>query len=306
MHSGAMFREGRMQLAWMRGSDAHAPQLSITQWRSIVAQSDELGFRQVHWAGSGPDTLGELPRLSRLKIGIDVARFGSHAPRALVGAIQRATDLMEGRLVLALKTGHSPRDRTTGQMFETVLSEPTPHMVQSDMRMAAPRPEVLVVAKAGTTPGVARAAANGFHVLSPAWQTRQELSRQWPAIVAGATHAARRSCPSHWHVARCIFVSDDRAAVAAYRQGVALAYFKRAAVAQVMAGKFVIAGSAAEVAAQVSRLRARVGPFGTLHCIDPGLDAAEGLRQRARLVSQVLPRMTGSETSTPEKILERT
>jgi len=159
--------------------------------------------------------------------------------------------------------------------------------------------------EAGKSADMRQAAANGFHAMSPAHQTRSCLSRHWPALVAGATHAARRACPSHWHVARCIYVSDNPAKVAAYCAGPAAAYFRQLPCSGgIDNGAAPIAGSAQDVAAQLRALRARVGPFGVLHCIDPGLGIAEAQIQRQRLARDVLPIVNG-KLPTSIKELER-
>ena len=293
-----------MQVAWMRGSGT--PKLTAAQWHSVVAQADEIGFRQVHLTGLGDEALAAMPRLTQLRVGLDVAGFRQQAPRTLVGHIRQAYDAVDGRLVLGLTTGASPQMRATTQMFETVTSAAAPNVMPSDFPMAEPRPEVMVIPQNAASPCVALAAANGFHMLSPAWQTRQELSRHWPSIVASATHANRRACPSQWHVARCIFVSDDSAAVAAYRSKVAQGYLETADVVPSLAEQVVIAGSAAQVADQIIQLRTRIGPFGTLHIVDPGLDPHEGCRQRSRFASMVLPHLTRGDAPVIQKALERT
>ena len=293
-----------MQVAWMRGSGT--PKLTAAQWNSVVGHADEIGFRQVHLTGLGADVLDGLPRLNRLRIGLEIAGFPPQAPRALIDSIRRSYDTVEGRLVLGLTTGVSPQMRAITQMIETLTSDAAPRVLLSDLPMAAPRPEVMVTPQSKTTPCVTLAAANGFHLMSPAWQTRQEVSRHWPAIVANATHAKRRACPSLWHVARCVFVSEDRTAVAAYRSHAMQGYLRTAGAAPSSVEQLVIAGSAADVAAQIQQLRTRVGPFGTLHIVDPGLDHDEGCRQRNLFASTVLPQLTGDEAPAIQKELERT
>ncbi|MEP3636651.1 MAG: hypothetical protein ABJN14_05240 [Paracoccaceae bacterium] len=293
-----------MQVAWMRGSGT--PKLTAAQWHSVVAQADEIGFRQVHLTGLDDEALAAMPRLSQLRVGLDIAGFRQQAPRTLVSHIRQAYDAVDGRLVLGLTTGASPQMRATTQMFETVTSSAAPHMLPSDFPMAAPRPEVMVIPQNATSPCVALAAKNGFHMLSPAWQTRRELSRHWPSIVASATHANRRACPSQWHVARYVFVSEDRAAIAAYRSKVAQDYLGPAGVDPFLAEHRVIAGSATQVTEQITQLRTRIGPFGTLHIVDPGLEPHEGCRQRNRFASMVLPHLTRDDAPVIQKALERT
>ncbi|MEO9898701.1 MAG: hypothetical protein ABJD13_10080 [Paracoccaceae bacterium] len=293
-----------MQVAWMRGTST--PTLTATQWHSVVVQADEIGFRQVHLTGLGDEALVAMPRLTQLRIGLDLAGFRPQAPRTLINNIRQAYDAVDGRLVLGLTTGASSQMRATTQIMETVTSKAAPNMLPSDFPMAEPRPEVMVIPQNDTAPSVTLAAANGFHMLSPAWQTRQELSRHWPAIVASATHASRRACPSQWHVARCVFISDDRAAIAAYRSKTAQAYGTKPGVDPSKAEQNIIAGSAAEVFEQITQLRTRIGPFGTLHIVDPGLDHDEGCRQRSRFASMVLPQLTRGDAPVIQKALERT
>ena len=146
-----------------------------------------------------------------------------------------------------------------------------------------------------------RSASNGFAALSPAWQTLPEIARHWFEIVAGATHAARRACPTQWHVGRLIFISDDPAAVEAYRSGPARSYLETHCPSDAQQGRedVIIAGPKRVVTERIAELIRRVGPFGTLHCIDPGLPADDAVTQMRRLASEFSkPTRTRSRSET--------
>ncbi len=292
--------ESKMRLAWMRSSNTLVPRLSASELRREVSHSDELGLRQYHLSGRGLDVLEALPPMHRLRIGVDLPAPGSESLHSLRRTVRSARDGLEGRLVLGLDTDRLAGFGTGDNAMEFALSETTQPCASGRREMAASLPEVLVLPKPGRVPDVARAAAHGFHVYSPAWQSRRDVSRHWPAIVAGATHALKRVRPCQWHIARFVFVSDDRALVDDYLNGPALRYLNWA-VSRTMreqnAGDFLIAGSSEEVAERLVRLRRLVGPFGTLHCVDLGLDHAEACRQRERLVKEVLPLMASVTAS---------
>lgn len=291
-----------MQLGWMRGSGTQAPELSLTQARDTVAQADDLGLRQVHLSGFQIERLNDLPRPKHTRIGLDVADITPQSPRALIETVRRALDLVEGRLVLAIGSGKTARCRAISQTFETLLSDTGAHTTATDFPMLPPRPEVIALTKHLAVPDVARAAALGFHAVSPAWQTQTDISRHWPAIVAETTHAARRARPSHWHVARCIFISEDRAEIDAYRNNVAKNYMGSGA-----SDPRVIAGPASYVAENLFNLRTRIGPFGTLQCIDPGLDPSMARTQRDRIATHLHPLLVAPTIAKPTpQELERT
>lgn len=292
-----------MKLGWMRISYESRMWLPQATLHDTVLQSDELGFDHLHTAQ--PNDVDRLPASHHLQIGLDLSGFPKQSPRSLITAIRSIYDRLEGRVVLRLPTGPSATDRSALQSFETMFADQLPGTAQSDFPMQAPRPDLLVVPRAGTAPDVSRAAANGFHALSPVWQGHAELARHWPAIVAGATHSKRRVCPSQWHLARLIFVSDDRAAVAAYHTGPARFYLRRLGLPDTDFSDLVIAGPAQDVAQQLQHLRKRVGPFGTLHCVDPGLSPSEAAQQRVRIITQVRPALQAPAISTPKQ-LERT
>ena len=294
-----------MELGWMRATGPDRPPLSWSAIRDAIAQSDALGLRQIHLPDLAFEMLDQLPKTGCVRLGVDVGALPPHPPRTLANNLHRILDKLDGRLVLGLSAEVSARARTANETIETLMSEAVARPLPTDFPMEAPRPEVLEVPQSGCSPNVHRSAANGFHALSPAWQSQAEIARHWPAIVAGATHATRRARPSQWHVARLIYVSDDAAAVSAFLNGPAAAYFGRTAQSKADPASLAVAGNASEVAAKLLHLRKRVGPFGVLQCIDPCLDADEGMRQRERLMTHVMPVLQG-ETPIFEKELERT
>ena len=283
-----------MELGWMRIASHDAAPMSTAAIRDAIAQTEALGFRQIHLPELNLNFLRHLPETETLRFGLDVSTMTNLPPRALAEKLHCAMHKLNGRLVLGLHLDATPQSRITSQVIETLLSDTAPRPLDTDLPMCPPRPEVLVMPEAGNNADMRQAAANGFHAMSPAHQSRSCLSRHWPALVAGATHATRRACPSHWHVARCIYVSDNPAKVAAYCAGPAATYFRQLSRSSgIDKGAAPIAGSVQDVAAQLQTLRARIGPFGVLHCIDPGLGMSEGQIQRQRLAKEVLPRVNG-------------
>ena len=294
-----------MQVGWMRVSERRDQALTYAATCQAVAQADSLGLHQIYLAGQMPDLLADLPRTNRVRIGLDLTAFAAKARDNTAEAIRAAHDRLDGRLVIGLMTGQTVEARTMEEVFGAHMSDYPSAALYSDLPMEQPQPDVLSLPRPGTAPDLRTAVTNGLHVLSPAWNERDQLARHWPDIVAGATHARRRARPLLWHVARCIYVSSDRAQVDAYKAGPAKAYLRRAGVRTDRAASLVIAGSAQHVAEQVRDLRTHIGPFGTLHCIDPGLEPATAARQRELLMTQVLPQLEGA-TPVASRQLERT
>ncbi|MDA8586802.1 hypothetical protein N9L47_11140 [Rhodobacteraceae bacterium] len=292
-----------MKLGWMRAGNAR--RLSGPENRDAIVQADALGMRQIHLPDLDLDDVSQLPKTSHTRIGVSIGVDPRRSPRKLERCLRHALDRLDGRLVLAVEADTSPKSFIVSQTIETLTTATPSPLVTTDFPMHAPRPEVLSIPQIGQAPDMRRASAHGFHCLSPAWQTRADISRHWPEIVAGATHALRRARPSTWHVARCVFVSDDRNEVAAYCAGVAALYLNHGITTGTDPASLVIAGPATDVAAKLMELRARVGPFGVLQCLDPGLEAREGICQRERLVRQVLPALAPA-IHFNEKELERT
>ena len=295
-----------MRLGWMRLSDEATPALRQAELIETVAQADALGLDQIYLSGFGPEVLDALPEVPSLDIGLDFDRFPVSSPRETEACFRAAQDKIDGRLFLGETSASGTHDPSAPDLIETILSDTYPHPLRSDYPMAPPRPEVLVLPHMGQGADVARAAANGFHALSAPWQSTGALSRHWPGFVAAATHSALRARPCHWHVARLIHVSDDREAATSYRTEIAQAYLERAGVTDPeIAADLIVAGTAEEVIAKLRRLRARVGPFGTVHCVDPGLAPNEAARQRVRLARDVMPALQDGAT-VPSEELETT
>ncbi|MEL6522439.1 MAG: hypothetical protein AAFQ66_15840 [Pseudomonadota bacterium] len=283
-----------MELGWMR---ARSP-LSWEETLSIVAQADEVGLRQIHLPTLNFGSLARLPRTMQVMVGVDASTLPAQSPRNMAERLQDACRFRDGQLVLTVSPSASPATWTANQTLETLLSDGSERPLKTDLPID-PRPEVLALPSSTYPMDMRNAAGNGFHVMSPAWSSWSSITRHWTEIVLGATHAVRRACLSHWHVARYVFVSDDRAELAAYRANIANLFPHH------RLDDVTIAGSAETVAQDIRKLRRRVGKFGVLQIIDPGFDLVMGRRQRERLVRQVLP-MIAEHTSATGQVVEPT
>lgn len=294
-----------MLLGLIRDPDPADPVDAKNGSLETIALADCLGLRQVQLCARDERDLDLIIEMTeRIRIGLGAARLNGRSPGAKARDLRAMQDRAGGRLVLGLPSDTSPGARREAETLETLVSEPGLCPLSADLPtdprfpIAPPRPEILGLPVTGTPQEAAASAALGRLILSPAWITPQALSWHWPAIVAGATHARRRVHPAHWHVARCVMVSDDPDAIARFTNGPVRAYLMRCGVAETdlrrLLPHLVIAGPAARVASAISRMRNRVGPFGVLHCIDPGGDAAPVRETLTRMVRDVLPALDGN------------
>ena len=273
-----------MELGWIRTKS----DLSRRETCAIIAHADDTGLRHVHLPTITLGTLAGLPKSGRVSVSVQASTLSPQSPRAVAEALRTACRVMDGRLVLTLSSGGSPATWAFNQMLEALLVHNADPLVKPDLSIE-PRPGVLVLPDRGDAPDMRRAAGNGFHVMSPVWSAPSSVTRHWREIVLGATHALRRASLSQWHVARCVFVSEDRAKLDAYRTRIANA-FPHHQISDVM-----ITGPAAKVAYEIAKLRQRAGRFGVLQVIDPGFDLFEGRQQCERLVRDVVPIVRADE-----------
>lgn len=281
-----------MEIGWIRATGADV--LSQRDVQAIVAKADEYGLRQAFIPGLHAREIEDLSPTKHLKIAVNGKDFVGRSPRDMADTMRRLSHRWHDRLVVAMPAVMTTRDRTTNQMIETLfVSTPASPYCAADYGDEY-KAEVLATCGSRVAPDMRRAAGNGFHALSPCWQSACRVARCWTDIVIGATHAGRRARHSHWHVARCIFVSDDPGEVAAYRAKLAEPFLRRHGSGAADASDLIIAGTASDVVRQLKQFRAQVGPFGVLHSVDPGLPPAKALKQIDVLANVVVPRLSGA------------
>jgi len=291
-----------MKLGWMRADGTGIPALSWSDQADIIAHADSAGFHQIHLPHLCLNAAYRLPHTRRMQVAIHIEDLLTFSPRLIADKLRAAMDVRQNRLVLSLSSGRSARARTTRQIIETLISADQ-DQGHGSIQLAGLCPEVLSVPPCGEDTALRHAAADGFHALTPAWRARKDLAGDWTDIMIGATHARRRARPAEWHLARHIYVHDDPAQIAAYRATLADNHTAYGFRTREDALREVIAGPAAQVIDDIAHLRDMAGPFGVLHCVDPGLAAGQGRRLRDRLTSEILPALTG-QAETKEKVLE--
>lgn len=282
-----------MDVGWMRMTGFRASQ-EIREW---VRQTDDIGVRHIHLPHLSLNVLNDWSNAGSATLYVNARTLPKTAPRALAQLLKDSCHDMQGRFGLILSRGSSRPDWAINEALEALLADSCTPALHTDMPIQ-PRPQVLEVGESNLAPDMRRAAGNGFDAMSPWWRTPSALARDWTDIVLGATHATRRARLRQWHVARAVYINEDRAAAAAY-----LAHLSRL-YPTFDTAKHAITGPAEHVAKQILTLRKRVGAFGVLQVIDPGLDPAEARTQQRRLMGDVLPRIDDSKI-TPEFELEQ-
>ncbi|MDB2407871.1 hypothetical protein N9W17_05035 [Jannaschia sp.] len=294
-----------MQLGLIRDSGKRETASTRADGLEMARLADRLGLQHLRLRGLVGDDLDAVANATEsIRIGLDARALAGQGPRAMAMAICDAQTRAAGRLVIEFPCGRLPEMRGAAEALETVSQTPCP---QDGLGFAHPATDRMALIATGQPQEAKAAAACGDHVLSPAWLPRAAIARHWPAIVAGATHARLRARSARWHVARLVFVSDDPASVARYLGGPARRYLAAhgAPTDEAHLRQVAIAGSADHVSRRLADLRRRAGPFGVLHCVDPGLDPASARHTLLRLVREVMPALTGA-TPTRPKELERT
>lgn len=281
-----------MEIGWIRATGTEV--LSKQDVRAILAKADDYGLRQAFLPSLNVTDIQDLPRTNHLKIAVNGEEFVGRSPRAMADTIRHLSQRWEDRIVVTMPAVDSTRARTTNQMIETLFVDtPTP-CYHNDDNAPQHKTEILATCATRIAPDMRRAAGNGFHALSPCWQSTCKVARCWTDIVIGATHAGRRARPSHWHVARCIFVSDDAGEIAEYRAKLAEPFLLRHGSTHADLNDLIMAGTAAEVTERLKRFRAQVGPFGVLHLVDPGLSSDKASKQLNMLANVVVPGLSGA------------
>ncbi len=295
-----------MLLGWNRVSTLTAMP-THNELSQLASQADQFGYDQLWVDGLTIDKIGDLPLGKSVRIGTDLCTNPVKSPRQIGELIRAGQEALGNRLMVGLTTGGTKDERAAFERMETLLWQDPRRILPSDLPLSPPLPCVMARPAMKSAPDMRRTAYQGFQALSPAWQTPDQLARHWAEIVGGATHAARRACPSNWHLNRLIYVSENSRDIAAYLD-LAKSYLA-AVTPSCNAGplsELVIAGSSDYVAMRISQLRRRIGPFGTLHNTDPGLDLEKSAIQMDRLSSNVMPSFLIERPCQTSKVLEKT
>lgn len=278
--------------------------------------ADDLGFSEAYFAGTptgepadlNPSTILAVKLADathQLRIGIDSAMLGAASARSLAQSISLLDQLLDGRLFLGvlpvgesgrIKSSHDMENRADvpnllGEVLEcwrdnvpdgprrtTRPAEGRHRSFDLAIPLQQPHPMILALPRTGGCDEVATAATDGFRPVSASWLSQRDVAAHWPALVAGATRGGKWACPSHWRVARSIFICDDQHITEAYVKGPRSPYRKYyEAVLRRTGGDrdldqllddVVISGPASQVADRLCALQALTGDIGTLLYVD--------------------------------------
>lgn len=313
-----------MKLSLLRMPQEEMSCSALAELREDVALADRLGLHMAYLPGlpGGAQILADLAETTdRIKIGLDATAFSNPAPSALTKEFSKLNTSLDGRLCLGVPIGcdaSSTKSRAAAQTLETLLSDvPLPCGAKAAGRypMSPPRPDVLGLPQSGSAKEAAQSAARGYRPVSPSWLPPRDVARHWPAIVAGATHARRRACPTQWHVARTIVISEDRATIASAVRAASSPirrYYERLLRLGIVKARLddildtaVIAGSAAQVTDRLFALEEAVGQIGTLqYVMHAGGDRTVARASLRQMTDTIMPALSGS-TPNKAKELER-
>lgn len=310
-----------MKLGYIRMPDPRPTAGDLNAIRTPLERAESLGFHIAYFPGQEPNgvTASQGGAAGRMRIALDATAFGPLSPRELDRSVRDANQRLGGCLLLgvAMCCGSvSTQNRANAQNFETMFSH-NPSWASGDQGARFPRkqtcPKVLGLPVRGTAREAGLAAERGYLPLTPSWLTPKDAARHWPAIVAGATSALRRACPSHWQLARSIVVHDDPAVIDAYVFGAnspIRKYYARLsqhglgrADIDAHLRRVVIVGSAEKVADDILALQEAVGEIGTLHIIDhPGGDPDMTRSTMVRLAEEVMPKLIKTNVCTIKEL----
>ncbi|MGJ8610213.1 MAG: hypothetical protein ACSHWY_03905 [Octadecabacter sp.] len=313
-----------MQLGYIGMPYEHRTASTGLRTQKYLSLANSLNFKFAYFPKLDPEKL-KLERnviSSTIKIAFDAAALGTASQNDIETTVHRINDLLDGRLHLGIKMcgpDASPNRKAQARTFETLFSydaradqvfSPSPF----PLNMPCPSIIGLPVTARGDEAKVA--AARGYCPMTPGWLPDKEIARIWPAIVSGATSAARRARQSEWHVNRVVLVHNNARALDVYIYGTnspIRRHFAELAKRGLIGPdidahlrRVVIAGSAQKVADDILALREVAGDFGNLNIIDPpGSDPEMIKNTMVRLAEDVLPMMTTKAVS-QTKDLEKT
>jgi alkanesulfonate monooxygenase SsuD/methylene tetrahydromethanopterin reductase-like flavin-dependent oxidoreductase (luciferase family) len=181
-----------------------------------------------------------------------------------------------------------------------------------------PHPPIVVTVVVPNSRGLEAAAARGWTSISANFIHPNWVATHWPSYVEGCKRGGHAAHGADWRVARSVFVADDEATARRYaldQNGAHGFYFrnlmaKRRARGQLDTFKhdasipdsectldyvlkhLVIFGTPDRVAEEISSLRHKVGPFGTLlYCGHDWHDAGLARRSMELMATEVMPRV---------------
>jgi alkanesulfonate monooxygenase SsuD/methylene tetrahydromethanopterin reductase-like flavin-dependent oxidoreductase (luciferase family) len=181
-----------------------------------------------------------------------------------------------------------------------------------------PHPPIVVTVVVPNSRGLEAAAARGWTSISANFIHPNWVATHWPSYVEGCKRGGHAAHGADWRVARSVFVADDEATARRYAldpNGAHGFYFgnlmaKRRARGQLDTFKhdasipdsectldyvlkhLVIFGTPDRVAEEISSLRHKVGPFGTLlYCGHDWHDAGLARRSMELMATEVMPRV---------------
>jgi alkanesulfonate monooxygenase SsuD/methylene tetrahydromethanopterin reductase-like flavin-dependent oxidoreductase (luciferase family) len=178
-----------------------------------------------------------------------------------------------------------------------------------------PHPPIAVAVVSPHSESAARAARQGWSIISANFLQPVWVKSHWQKMLEGAALGSRVAAPRDWRVARSIFVADDAATAQAYAKsthGPYGHYYKSlmrkligngrpelfkprdmpdtAITLDFVLDSLVICGTPPQVADQILALRDDVGDFGTLvYAGHDWADATLAKRSMVLMVEQVMP-----------------
>ncbi|MSR14052.1 MAG: LLM class flavin-dependent oxidoreductase [Gammaproteobacteria bacterium] len=181
-----------------------------------------------------------------------------------------------------------------------------------------PHPPIAVACVSPHSESVARAAAQGWSIISANFLQPVWVKSHWQKMLEGAARGGRTARAQDWRVARSIFVADDTVTARAYAKSVQGPYghyykslmrkligngrpqlFKTqlemnddAITLEFVLDSLVLCGTVEQVVEQILALRENVGDFGTLvYAGHDWADPALARRSMILMAEQVMPRV---------------
>ena len=187
----------------------------------------------------------------RIKLGCGTINLPNGHPAAFATQIAMLDHMLEGRFIMGISAGalasdaevfgildddrnarfvecidqilkiwrHDPPYNIEGEFWNistqrTLDSETALGVMPKPYQ--TPHPEIVCSALAPFSPGVAKAAARGWHPISSNFLQPAGVASHWKQYLEGCRQGDRVADPVNWRVARKVFVADDEATAQRY------------------------------------------------------------------------------------------
>ena len=297
-----------------------------------------------------------LQETSRIRLGTGTVNLPNHHPAMVAAEVAMVDHMAEGRFIFGISPGglmsdaevfgNLGNDRTAmfveaidqilaiwagappynlkGE-FWTISTERSSILELAQGTIAKPyqkpHPPIVVTAVAPFSKGVTAAAERGWRPISANFLQPIWVKTHWPNYVEGCANSGRVADPSHWRVAKSIFVADDAATAKRYATDPDGPYYfyysslftklRRAGranlfktdpdmadddlVVDTIVDQLVIRGTVDQVVDAILAFRQEVGDFGTLlYAGHDWQDRALAKRSMELMATEVMPRVNAA------------